>query len=58
MADECGLFDLYRHAYQKGVLVTESGRTLASVYMNDPARSDDRLDAAGRAMHLPAPRAQ
>jgi hypothetical protein len=41
-----------------GVLVTESGRTLASVYMNDPARSDDRLDAAGRAMHLRDPRAQ
>jgi hypothetical protein len=41
-----------------GVLVMESGRTLASVYMNDPAQSDDRLDEAGRAMHLRDPRAQ
>jgi hypothetical protein len=40
-----------------GVLVMESGRTLASVYMNQPAGSDDRLDEAGRAMHLRDPRA-
>lgn len=40
-----------------GVLVMESGRTLASVYMNDLPQSDDRVDEAGRAMRLRDPRA-